>query len=280
MPNTLFDTHFHYSGNPPPTEFMAGVQTVLKEVCAERNWPEVPQLRLAAMGGSVAESRLARQFSANVPGSVFAVGVHPHQATEFSGDAAEFAEFRHDPQLAAIGEIGLDYYYDCAPRERQRQVFAQFLELALAWGLPACIHLRDAADAETVYADALAVLRDYAQAGGTGVIHCFAGTPDWAERFLELGFYCGVTGMITFRRADNIRAAIRRVPKDRLLLETDAPYLAPVPFRGRENHPGYLPLVVEAVSQLWECPITEVLKTTCANAQNFYRISDEQVTEN
>ena len=278
MPRCLFDTHFHFYGEKPPQKFMDDVQTVLAEVCAELNWPEVPVLRLAAMGGSLAESRLARQFAAAVPGAVFAAGVHPHQASEFSGDVADFAEFRDDPRLAAIGEIGLDYYYNSSPRERQCQVFEQFLELALAWKLPACVHLRDGADAETAYADALALLRDYAKSGGVGVIHCFAGTSEWAERFLELGFYCGATGMITFRRAENIRAAIRRVPKNRLLLETDAPYLAPVPFRGRENHPGYLPPVVEQVAKLWNASVAEVLDATSANARRFYRTSDGQVT--
>lgn len=128
------------------------------------------------------------------------------------------------------------------------EVFRRFLELALAWDLPAIVHLRDKDGVWTAYEDGLALLTPSRPAGGRFVVHCFSGTPAWAEKFLALGACLGVTGLVTFNRADNIRETLAVIPDDRLLIETDSPYLAPVPHRGVENHPGFLVLIAARVA--------------------------------
>lgn len=247
----LFDTHFHYDGELPPQEYRALV--------------EAPEVRfLLAVGGGFEESQQAARFADAVADSWFAVGVHPHGAAEFDGDLSPFREFRDNPRLAAVGELGLDFFYDLSDRRSQFKVLEQFLGLALEWNLPAVIHLRDKDDKFDAYAEGWQMLRDFASSGGRGDIHCFSGTPHWAEKFLELGFYLGVTGMVTFPKAHNIRETLRVIPLDRLLLETDSPYLAPVPFRGKTNHPGYLVQVAEKTAD-----------EKCLHAEDLARITTE-----
>ncbi len=259
---TIFDSHFHFYGEQTPEEFC-------------RQLPPGWRFELMAVGANLTESHHARAFAHAIPGSWFACGVHPHSAEEFTGKAAEeFAAFRGDPKLAAIGELGLDYFYDFAPRSRQRQVFEEFLALALAWQLPAIVHCRDAEARFDAYEDAHTLLRDFANSGGRFVVHCFAGTPEWAERFLALGAWLGVTGIVTFNKAVNIRETLRVIPPDRLLLETDSPYLAPIPYRGKTNHPAYLVEVAKRVASE-QC---ESLEATCerttANAHRFFGLPE------
>lgn len=249
----LFDTHFHYDGELTPHEY--------------HNLVEAPEVRfLLAVGGGYEESLQAERFAGAVKDSWFTVGVHPHGAAEYDGSAARFEHFRDNPRLAAIGELGLDFYYDFSDRGSQFRVMEQFLELALDWKLPVVIHLRDRDDRFDAYSEGWRMLRDFAAAGGRGEVHCFGGTPHWAEKFLELGFYLGVTGIVTFPRAHNIRETLRVIPLERLLLETDSPYLAPVPFRGKTNHPGYLVHVAAKVAEEKCLPIEELARITTANA--------------
>ncbi len=255
----LVDTHFHYPGTPSPQEYC-------RELSPAYHW------KLLAVGGGLAESRAARDFAHAIPGARFAAGVHPHGAEEFDGDFAAFHEFRDDPKLAAVGEIGLDFFYDHAPRQRQRQVFAAFLEVALAWRLPAIVHCRDAEATDGAYRDVHALLRDFAADSGRFAVHCFSGTPAWAEEFLALGGYLGVTGMVTFNKATNIRDNLKSIPLDRLLLETDAPYLAPIPFRGRENHPQYLPAILERTAREYGVAPDQLARITAANANTLFGI--------
>ena len=182
----------------------------------------------------------------------------------------DFSCFRGHPKLAAVGELGLDYYYDSSPREQQKQVLEYFLTLALDWQLPVVIHIRDQENCDQAYFDAYERLKDFASGGSKMVIHCFSGTPEWAEKFLSLGAYLGVTGMVTFRKGDNIRELARLIPDDRLLLETDSPYLAPVPMRGNPNHPGWLYFVAKAVSECRGVTVSEILELTSGNARSFY----------
>ncbi len=253
----LFDTHFHYSGELPPRDYLNLL-------------PEAAELRLLAVGGDYAQSRQAERFAGEIASADFAVGVHPHSAEEYLAAREDFSGFRPHPKLRAIGELGLDYYYDFAPRDAQRRVFEEFLALALAWELPAIVHCRDLDDRFEAYADCHALLRDFAAAGGRFVVHCFAGTPEWAERFLTLGGMLGVTGMVTFPRAENIRLTLRTIPDDRLLIETDAPYLAPVPFRGKPNHPGYLRYTAQRVATERNCPLEALAELTTGNAERFF----------
>ena len=196
-----------------------------------------------------AEGRRAARAGELWPELRFAVGVHPHQAGAFAAEPAAVEavvrrELDANSRVAAIGEIGLDYHYDFAPRALQREVFARQLSLARAAGRPVVIHTRDADD------DTIDVLRAEGGGGVTGVLHCFTGDAAFARRGLDLGLHVSFSGIVTFRNADTVRDAARSVPTDRLLAETDAPYLAPVPYRGKRNEPAWVARVVETLAEV------------------------------
>jgi len=182
--------------------------------------------------------RLARQHA-----FMYAtVGVHPHDASKATPETfAAVDVLAADAKVLAIGEIGLDYHYDFSPRDVQREVFIEQLKLAIRAGKPVVIHTREA------WEDTLLVLRQHWT--GSGIMHCFTGTPDQAREALELGFHLSFGGVLTFPKADAVRDAARLAPEDRLLVETDAPYLAPVPRRGKRNEPAF---IVETVRRLAE----------------------------
>ena len=269
----IFDTHFHYYGESSPKEFAGNIRTAL-DVPPQRELGSFERIYLNALGSDYMESCRAREFAQAVPDAVFCVGVHPHQAEEHYAALHSFEEFRNHPKLVGIGELGLDYYYESSPRHLQQKMLDEFLALALEWGLPAVIHLRDKDDVWQAYEDGFAQLKNFAAGGGRFEIHCFAGTPAWAEKFLELGAYLGVTGAVTFRRADNIRETVKHIPLERLLVETDSPYLAPVPHRGRENLPGFVTLVAAKVAEVKEITLAECAAVTTANGLRFFGMEE------
>ncbi len=177
------------------------------------------------------------------------VGVHPHRAAGFEmAQAAEFESMAADPRVIGIGEIGLDYYYDFSPRDKQMETLSFFLDLAGRARKPACLHVRDKSGESAATADVRAQIQS--RAGRIrGVIHCFTGAYDDARGFLDLGFYLSFTGIITFRTAGPLRDVLARIPPDRVLLETDSPYLAPEPHRGRRNEPAFLARVFDVTAQ-------------------------------
>lgn len=262
----LFDTHFHYSGEITPAEYRS---RILADAAKSGVFPET--LELNAVGGDFPESCRAREFAHAVPDCIFSAGVHPGSVERYSGNIREFDIFRNDPLLAAIGELGLDYYYAAESAPLQRKVFADFLNLALEWDKPVVVHLRDQGD-DAAYKDGIALLEDFTAAGGRFEVHCFTGDWKWGEKILELGGYIGITGMVTFRRAENIRETASCVPADRLLLETDSPYLAPVPFRGKENTPGFLGLVAAQVAEVRGMTIAELCDLASCNGRRFFRV--------
>jgi TatD DNase family protein len=164
------------------------------------------------------------------------VGIHPHEAAnEPDAEAAGIVERTRHPKVVGIGETGLDYHYDRSPRDRQREVFRRHIEAARLSGLPIIVHSRNAEE------DTAALLEEGAAAGGlTGLIHCFTSTAVLAERALALGFCISFSGIVTFHNAEGLRAVAREIPGDRLLVETDSPYLAPVPQRGKRNEPAFV----------------------------------------
>ena len=265
----IFDTHFHYYGESTPKEFVSNIRTAL-EISPQRELGIFDRFYLNALGGDYIESCRAKEFADAVPDARFCVGVHPHQAEAYYADPKSFEEFRNHPKLVGIGELGLDYYYESSPRCLQQKMLDEFLALALEWELPAVIHLRDKDDTWQAYEDGFAQLKNFASAGGRFEVHCFAGTPAWAEKFLELGAYLGVTGAVTFRRADNIRETVKHIPMERLLVETDSPYLAPVPHRGSENHPGFVTLVAAKVAEVKGITLEECAEITTANGLHFF----------
>ena len=266
----LFDTHFHYYGEATPAEFMSSVNLALSAP-PQSDAGKVDRLQLLAVGGDFLESCRAKEFAGTVKNSYYAVGVHPHQAENHLAEKEDFSVFFKDAFTpVAIGELGVDFFYDHSPEKAQLAVLEEFLQLALEKKLPAIIHIRDKEDCDKAYRDAYRLLEQFSRNGGRFVVHCFAGTPEWAEKFLALGAYCGVTGIVTFRRAENIRETLKVIPDDRLLIETDSPYLAPVPHRGKENHPGYLILIARAVAELRGMTTVELAALTTANAGKLF----------
>lgn len=208
--------------------------------------------------------------SDGLPAVWASVGVHPHNAAGYDAAAeSRLGELAAHPRVVAIGEAGLDFHYDHCPRDDQRRAFAAQLDLAAAVGLPIIVHDREAHE-EVFEALARAIGRTAPRAV---VMHCFSGDRCWAERFLDLGCYLAIGGVLTFSRADDTRAAITATPLERLLLETDCPYLAPEPFRGDENEPARLPLIAEAAAAAHSVSLETVATATGRNAAAVFEIS-------
>jgi TatD DNase family protein len=203
------------------------------------------------------------------PLDIFAtVGIHPHDA-QTADDAAfdTLARFAMAPGVVGVGETGLDFHYDHSPREAQRATFARTIALARTLSLPLVVHVREA------HAEAVDLLRTEGAGCVAGVIHCFTGDRDDAFRYLDLGFDVSVSGIVTFRNADALRDAVRHVPLANLLVETDAPYLAPIPHRGKRNEPAWVRVVAEAVAMLRGESYEALAAATAANAARLFRFS-------
>lgn len=269
----LFDTHFHLpedNGNAI-AEFDSAMNIHLKQSCETLVLPENSiDLALIAAAGNYTGTLLAQRYAHTHHGCWFSCGVHPHDAAEYLRTLPDFSIFRGDDKLVAIGEIGLDYFYEESPVAEQLQVFDYFLQTALEWNLPAMLHIRDKDGKSDAVNDALIRLKKFASAGGRFVIHCCTIPAERISDFLDLGAMIGVTGMITFKRADNLREMLKKVPTDRLLLETDSPYLAPVPFRGKVNTPGLLALAAQALAVENGVSLAEIGKITTENTERFY----------
>lgn len=190
------------------------------------------------------------------------VGVHPHEAAEHAAmTAAQLSALAEHPRVVGIGETGLDFYYDHSPRDVQERVFRAHIAASKTSGLPLIVHAREA-DAEIA-----GILRQ--ERPCAGVLHCFSSGRGLAEAALDLGFYISISGIVTFRKADELRAIVRDVPLDRLLVETDAPYLAPVPYRGKRNEPAYVVATAAAMARLKGVAPDELAAATTGN---FFRL--------
>ncbi|MBR2345515.1 MAG: TatD family hydrolase [Lentisphaeria bacterium] len=267
----LFDTHFHFDGETEFEAYMAQIRADLELTAPTFNVP-LSKLYMLCAGGSWTGSKRAMEFAGKIENGYFSAGVHPHDAEEYRQQGGDFSIFRNEKKLLAIGEIGLDYFYDLSDRNIQQDVLQEFLDLALAWNLPAMLHLRDKDNVFDAYSDALNMLEPFSRAGGRFVIHCYAGNEQFAEKFLDLGGYFGVTGLYTFKAADNIRSVIARLPAERLLTETDSPYLAPVPYRGRTNTPGMVGLVAARLGSDLNMTPEAAADFFTANGKRFYGI--------
>lgn len=192
-------------------------------------------------------------------------GVHPHDASKADPETfRQLEQMLGHPKVLAVGEIGLDYYYDHSPRDRQQEVFVEQLRIASDARLPVIIHTRDAWD------DTIRLLRQHWQPAGLGgIMHCFSGGPDEARQALDLGMHISFAGIVTFPRADRVREAATLVPLDRLLIETDCPYLAPAPNRGKRNEPSY---VVHTARRLAELRQETLDQVAAATTKNFNRL--------
>lgn len=245
----LVDTHLHLDMEQFDADRdtvveharQAGVSGFVLVGFEERRWPTT--------------EALCERF----PGMVRAAGVHPNSATTWHDGTAEALEAElAKPGVVALGEIGLDFFRDDVAPETQREVFERQLELARRLDVPVIIHQRSAEIEVVETIERCAPLR--------GVMHCFTGDAAFAERCLALGFYLGLGGVLTFPRSDALRDAIRQAPEDRLLLETDAPFIAPQPWRGQRNEPAYVAAVAEQLAELRGCSVADIAERTTRNA--------------
>jgi TatD DNase family protein len=257
----LIDSHCHleYDYSPKDTDALitearaAGVEYLVTIGTDADSWPKVAAL----------SERYAEVFHT--------VGMHPHEAVDFKDEHLELLEkAAAHPKCRAIGEIGLDYHYDHSPREIQRSRLGQQLEIARRTNQPIVIHSREG---ET---DLLEQLTEHVKLLPTdripGVIHCFTGTLGFGQACLELGFYISFSGILTFKNAEDLREAARAFPLERLLVETDSPYLAPIPFRGRKCEPSMVRMTAQKLAEIKAVPFDEIATATTANTRRVFRI--------
>ncbi len=196
-----------------------------------------------------------------------AVGIHPHTAGDYSPAVEEeIRKYATSQKVVAIGEIGLDFHYDFSPRNVQEKVFAAQIELAKSLDLPVVVHSREASEA---------TYEILAGADVRGELHCFSGSAEMAERYLARGLYIAFGGSVTFKNASKVVRAAKAVPMDRLLIETDCPYLAPTPMRGRVNQPAYVRYVAEKLAEIKGLPAEEIAKITRENAMRLFHITED-----
>ena len=246
-----FDSHCHLP------DVAAGATSPADVLRAAR---EAGVRRLVTVGTDAEQSRLATELARDHEEVWATVGLHPHEATL---GVDTIVSLLGGPRVVAVGECGLDYHYDHSPRPVQREAFAAQVALARERGLALVIHSREAWD------DTLSVLAAEGPPERT-IFHCFTGGPGEARRCLDLGGYLSFSGIVTFKRADDVRAAARLCPPDRLLVETDAPYLAPVPRRGRPNEPALVPLVGDGVAAAKGVTAAEVEESSWAAAHSAF----------
>jgi TatD DNase family protein len=251
----MIDSHCHLAGE----EFVAD----LPDVVARAKAAGVSAALCIVAAGDAAERERAGRLRKLWPEVRLATGIHPHQAGPFAGSAAAaldlVAREIDATGACAVGEIGLDYHYDFAPRHVQQDIFAAQVRLARTRGLPVVVHTREATE------DTFRILREAGGGAVRGVLHCFTGDRAMAIEALALGFYVSFAGIVTFPRAGELREAAAAVDADRLLVETDSPYLAPVPHRGKRNEPAFVARVVETLAGLRATSAEEMARQVTAN---------------
>ncbi len=253
--HNIFDSHSHYADHA----FDSDRFEVLEKL------PEngIKYIMLAASGldDTAENSELSSKY-----GYIYSsAGIHPENADNVPDGYLDIIReaVRSNPKIKAIGEIGLDYHYEGYDREKQIKLFKAQLELADELELPVIIHSRDATE------DTMNILREYKP---DGVVHCFSGSAETAAEVIKLGLYIGFTGVLTFKNAKKALKALEKVPMDKLLLETDCPYMAPVPFRGKRCDSSMIRYTAEKAAEIKGIPVQELLDITCRNAMEFYNI--------
>ncbi|MDY4841414.1 MAG: TatD family hydrolase [Alphaproteobacteria bacterium] len=251
----LIDSHCHLDFNDFEEDF--------EDILARARENGVTTMLNA--GNNIGELDNQLKISEKYPFIYTAVGVHPHNAAEYPNVKAEdFVEKSGHKKIVGIGECGLDYYYDYSPKDIQQKVFIEQIKAAQQTSLPLIVHTRDADD------DTISILGDYyKKAPFTGEIHCFSTSKKLADFALSIGFYISASGIITFNRSAELREIFREIPTERLLVETDSPFLAPIPLRGRRNEPSFVVHTAEKLAQLKDIPFEKLAQIT---SDNFYRL--------
>ena len=255
----LIDTHLHLH--------LAQFDADREQAIARAEQAQIG--RLVEVGYDLASSRAALELADSHPAIYAVVGIQPHYAIE-AGDGwlAEIRRLAAHPKAVAIGEIGLDYYHDRAPHDAQERLFRAQLALARELDLPVVIHSREA------QADTVRILRDAAH-GQPGIMHSFSGDWAYAQACLEVGFYLSFSGPVTFAKAAELHEVVRHTPLDRILTETDSPYLAPHPLRGKRNEPANVRLIAERLAALREIELSELARAVWANAEHIFRLTEK-----
>ena len=252
----VFDSHCHYDDERFNED---REEAYLRMLTAGVN-------KCVCVGSDLASSRRCIKIAQDHPGVYAAAGVHPHEAKAAPPDYLDqLSELLKQEKVQALGEIGLDYYYDLSPRETQKRVMADQVALARAADKPVIFHIRDA------HGDMLDFFRGQRDLPA-GVIHCFSGSAETAREYVKMGFYISFAGPLTFKKAPHLWEAAGCVPLDRLLVETDSPYLSPEPLRGRRNEPANVVFVLKKLAELRNMPPEEMAHITWENACRFYRI--------
>ena len=256
----IFETHAHYDDQA----FEQDRESLLKEL-KEQNIGTVVNI-----GASIASSQKTLELTKQYPFFYGAIGVHPDETKELTEENfLQLKEVAQQEKVVAIGEIGLDYYWDSTPREVQKYWFEKQLDLAVELQLPVVIHSRESAS------DTLEIIKKYVQKTNgtlTGVIHCFSYGVELAEEYVKMGFYLGIGGVVTFKNGRKLKEVVQKIPLEYLVLETDSPYLAPVPYRGKRNTSLNLCYIAEEVANIKQISVEEVIKTTTENANTLYQI--------
>ena len=251
----LFDTHAHMNDRAFDCDREALLQ----------NLPQEGIALLMNPGCNLEDSRQSVALAEKYAYIYAAVGSHPDSADEVNKDVIDqYRQLCRNEKVKAIGEIGLDYHYEDIPREIQKKAFLMQLELAREVKLPVIVHERDA------HEDGMAMIRDFPDV--TGVFHCYSGSAEMARQLVDLGWYIGFTGVLTFKNARKALETAASIPLERIVLETDCPYMAPEPFRGKRNSPAYLFRMAEKLAELRNLPVEEIHRITTENGQRLYRI--------
>jgi len=255
----LFDSHCHLENGR--------FEEDLPEVMARMKDAGVNRCILAGSDMETSEQIVAlTKEHAHVYG---VVGIHPHDAKTWTDDCAErLAQWVKEERIVGIGEIGLDYYYDHSPRDVQKEVFVKQLLLARELEMPAVFHVRDA------HGDVLDLLRANRSQLPAGVVHCYSGSVESAREYLDMGFYISFAGPITFKNANKLLDVAKYVPQDRILVESDSPYLAPVPMRGRRNEPTFVQYVAQTVAELRGISAEEMAQAAFENTCRLFGIPE------
>lgn len=252
-----FDTHAHLDD--------ASFDSDRDELIA--SFPEVGVTRILNASSNLKSCEATISLCDSYDMIYGAVGIHPDSAESFSeSDLERLEALSRHRKICAIGEIGLDYYYDDVSPELQRIAFEKQVGLAYELKMPVIVHDRDA------HRDCFDILSKFP--GITAVFHCFSGSVEFARELVKAGYYLSFGGALTFKNARHAPEVVKSVPRERIMLETDCPYMAPVPFRGKRNHPGFIPQIAEKVSELWGVSPEEVGEITTKNANIFFRLED------
>lgn len=253
----VFDTHCHLD-DPQFDEDREEAYQRMRDAGVER---------CVCVGSDIPSSRRCLAFASSHAGVYAAAGVHPHEAKDAPKDYLDIlTELLKEDREAALGEIGLDYYYDLSPRDVQKRVMDEQVKLAVRLNRPVIFHIRDAHGDMVDYFRARKELP-------AGIIHCFSGSPETAREYVKMGFYISFAGPLTFKKAPHLQAAAQEVPLDRLLVETDSPYLAPEPRRGRRNEPANVVYTLNKLADLRRIPPEEMAQITWNNACAVYGLA-------